>query len=1232
MPDKKTDFATRFQGKMGAFSANGRIELQDNSVNSDASSAPVVPEKVQTNRGLLQKMMKEAGMSASGGGGSGAGAPVSQTSGTTSIAATTRARVLQKSEARTSPKQRTRAVHQVQPGGGGATGGSSSSSSSVRGTTSSTGITHNMNPNVNMQSKQVNTVPQIRAEHMDEISRIETMSSVMPPPDNWDDSFVNEDENFLEKDPTPRPIMVQSKIQPVAGLNRGTAVVSANTAPRITANPNLAMQQQAGGDPVVVQVLAGAAARNGRSLSDANESTTSSTGSGLPREQYNNAVMQQQQQGVNPTSVQSRIQIAAASASTNVRKVSPRKHLQGTTLQNPQTTTSTIQNAYGVAINAIEQRGGASAGSATQIANAATVVPTKPPAKGTLRRVVEQNTSASTTPRGSYAEQWQRRKATPRRDQQVIGRQDQHVPAHIIRPGAAAPQAVVQPRSTATSGPSSQPPVVREVVQSINPGDGRGDVQQFPVVSRVDIAGTTTSVSTKPLGGGLRKNDINAVLARVGGSTSTVCDDYEAQNNQWNEEEQKQLVSALDFQEEDDSQFFPATSSTGNRNHHLVHDPLSEFGAGVPGGAGGGLLANFQQAAIAAASAGVPVQAARSMVSGGPAAVPSHPAVDLAPLTTKPTCILPCTSASSAPGATDAQRYVQELKQRLRREQQASSVATSVLNIFQGGEVENVVPRVVPAPAKVTSSASVAPPVVPKLELRTPTPGGSGPDAEEARQRAANTSDATQLHPVSSGGPKLRPAPTMNMKPQIPTPMGRPPRPPAMQMRKSASLPEGKLVLDDSSSDGEESIPDYRDDTPNSPGMIHAEYSSNHGGSSRGRAGMNNPSSVLPLEQQGEAHHAAKPAAVRSSSVHAGGAATIGVSAPGGGEVGSVAGDLPGPTNATTMSSASRSTGGGKAVTRIRDAGACHNNPPAQQSNLSTTGTSSNFTPTEVTSSRSTRGPMVRTRAQSTGMAPVMEEMVTVQQTSKSANTTTTTGTAFGAGTGPPISQLREPAAGRNPPKPQIPYVPKRKKAKMPTKAEEAEAAEKKKKDNARMVRKTEDLLLFSKKPRPVKYSPRTEPLSAVPQQLGSLGPDLDSDALLYKKAVAHRMKDFSDQLRNINRKRIDTEKRKRSSSCGACAQGGNSRIEHSNRARALAFAKSVAKPKVVPRQVQTTLNTSGTQLQNPEDDSAGSGYEHNFHGMLPEPQEDPLETQLAQNAQDRALAENVKQFLMRNK
>ncbi len=62
-------------------------------------------------------------------------------------------------------------------------------------------------------------------------------------------------------------------------------------------------------------------------------------------------------------------------------------------------------------------------------------------------------------------------------------------------------------------------------------------------------------------------------------------------------------------------------------------------------------------------------------------------------------------------------------------------------------------------------------------------------------------------------------------------------------------------------------------------------------------------------------------------------------------------------------------------------------------------------------------------------------------------------------------------------------------------------------KDNSRMVKKTEDLLLFSKKPRAIAYQPNQAPLgNNIAMELGKLGPDLDNEELLYKKAVAYRV------------------------------------------------------------------------------------------------------------------------------
>eukprot|EP00928_Gymnodinium_smaydae_P028632 TRINITY_DN21792_c0_g1_i2.p1 TRINITY_DN21792_c0_g1~~TRINITY_DN21792_c0_g1_i2.p1 ORF type:complete len:638 (-),score=148.80 TRINITY_DN21792_c0_g1_i2:117-2030(-) len=107
--------------------------------------------------------------------------------------------------------------------------------------------------------------------------------------------------------------------------------------------------------------------------------------------------------------------------------------------------------------------------------------------------------------------------------------------------------------------------------------------------------------------------------------------------------------------------------------------------------------------------------------------------------------------------------------------------------------------------------------------------------------------------------------------------------------------------------------------------------------------------------------------------------------------------------------------------------------------------------------------------------------------------------------------------------------------------------------------------LLFSRKPREVDYTPATvesyKEKFAKEVKMGSLGPDLDDDDLLKKKAIQEKVKQFSKELHRINAQRQAT----------AQAQPAEPKPKPepkpNARAKALEFAKNaVPKPRVAPK------------------------------------------------------------------
>ncbi|CAM9796063.1 unnamed protein product, partial [Phaeothamnion confervicola] len=118
---------------------------------------------------------------------------------------------------------------------------------------------------------------------------------------------------------------------------------------------------------------------------------------------------------------------------------------------------------------------------------------------------------------------------------------------------------------------------------------------------------------------------------------------------------------------------------------------------------------------------------------------------------------------------------------------------------------------------------------------------------------------------------------------------------------------------------------------------------------------------------------------------------------------------------------------------------------------------------------------------------------------------------------------------------------------------------------NERLVHTKADMLLFSRRARPLEcgFRPytlrdyrRRQPAKGAYLELGRLPPDLDTDELVAKRANIDRIKEFSKNLREINkRQQGQTPPHRRTEPAPEpCA-----------RERALAFAKTL------PRQATST-------------------------------------------------------------
>eukprot|EP00397_Hematodinium_sp_SG-2012_P027038 GEMP01028382.1.p1 GENE.GEMP01028382.1~~GEMP01028382.1.p1 ORF type:complete len:608 (+),score=145.83 GEMP01028382.1:183-2006(+) len=135
-------------------------------------------------------------------------------------------------------------------------------------------------------------------------------------------------------------------------------------------------------------------------------------------------------------------------------------------------------------------------------------------------------------------------------------------------------------------------------------------------------------------------------------------------------------------------------------------------------------------------------------------------------------------------------------------------------------------------------------------------------------------------------------------------------------------------------------------------------------------------------------------------------------------------------------------------------------------------------------------------------------------------------------------------------------------------------------KSNERMVKNEQDKLFFSKKPRPVDYVPAKvceyqAKYTGQKVELTSLGPDLGNEDLLVKKARAAQIKEFSKQLRDVNRHRITSQS----------TDAKPKPKELSRRQKALEFASSVPKPKIPESRPLKIKSSEGPAEEKKEDE-----------------------------------------------
>jgi len=118
-------------------------------------------------------------------------------------------------------------------------------------------------------------------------------------------------------------------------------------------------------------------------------------------------------------------------------------------------------------------------------------------------------------------------------------------------------------------------------------------------------------------------------------------------------------------------------------------------------------------------------------------------------------------------------------------------------------------------------------------------------------------------------------------------------------------------------------------------------------------------------------------------------------------------------------------------------------------------------------------------------------------------------------------------------------------------------------KRNEKLIKTKKDKLFYSKKPREVQYEPKKyddyqkKYVGQIEKQSKSLGPDLENEELQKKKMKSAQIEAYSKKLREMNKEKIENQKK---------LDPRPKAKELSKRQRAMEFAQSVPKPKVVEK------------------------------------------------------------------
>lgn len=167
---------------------------------------------------------------------------------------------------------------------------------------------------------------------------------------------------------------------------------------------------------------------------------------------------------------------------------------------------------------------------------------------------------------------------------------------------------------------------------------------------------------------------------------------------------------------------------------------------------------------------------------------------------------------------------------------------------------------------------------------------------------------------------------------------------------------------------------------------------------------------------------------------------------------------------------------------------------------------------------------------------------------------------------------------------------------------------------NEARVQSDQDQLVFSRKARPVHYEPckLSQYKKEKPDgyyELGKLQPDLNSEELVQKRANQERIKAFSKNLRQIN-KAAPAKKP------AADSNNESPSKAKSSRAKALAFAKHVPKPRQTRPNSGESINGGGTRR-------IGSG--------LANPPARPINSVLDDDSDEDEMSSELQQLQMRH-